>query len=851
MTALVNNLASKSTEFVAIVLAIVGAVIGTVLCCGIMYFYGCYCSPASCAGKRLLSQYPAITKADIGKQVTIKGSTLLVDGVPRSVQWHTPVLSDKGKLESPRGLSHIDIENRMIADVDDSIGGTVSLQWRQGVGAAFFENRACKLEIAYEQLAMKVGLGNVSASSRDLPAQKPVRLVKAQYFVDAWSAGNMLCPRFALSEDNFYDGPFDSPALQIIAIAYPGPDGESSVAQSAQAMLMPKAFLYAIAMLLKARKAHSPRLELAVFIDVCSLDPRVLMTYEQGIASIPSIFAHPTVEVWILDGAIAGTDGARGGARGWLTVEKALACTILKKVHTCLDLSALHIAPERVKHWKKQIVQQCSVPQRAPASVGRLSALLADNPFARRADMHVALQLYHKHLTESLGSLSRLECRGFGWGDQECVQLAEILPYAEQLRILDLSGNPLIGDIGAGALAAVLPTSLCSLDLRASGRKPKLRCPNSNPTSPAAIMRFRATYEGHVTPKRQAAQLTPLPRVKRAVGLNGLPIEDSPNPWTPRSEGTSVEGDVTPQREPWDGGGGVHPAGVHPGAASILGPWDGGSGIELQSLQPVDEESPTDLDVERDLEAQFGVTPARLSGFSASTGGASTSGASTRVASTGGTPGWLKEATVEVRRLNVAPAILGLALYEDEESSSPLESSGPDSVEEEEEPETEPNPLVEKESAFSRTPTREQWWHPSAQMAAVKVQSLVRGHQARGALEEARRIESLRFYVAEGAYDEALKFAITPAEEAAIKQHEMEGDPAAVSDALEVALSPAAVTIETELDLRHVEAALTAAALLAASVTSEQDQVWNAALDRARRARLGQQNEASSSDLRI
>jgi len=851
MTALVNNLASKSTEFVAIVLAIVGAVIGTVLCCGIMYFYGCYCSPASCAGKRLLSQYPAITKADIGKQVTIKGSTLLVDGVPRSVQWHTPVLSDKGKLESPRGLSHIDIENRMIADVDDSIGGTVSLQWRQGVGAAFFENPACKQEIAYEQLAMKVGLGNVSASSRDLPAQKPVRLVKAQYFVDAWSAGNMLCPRFALSEDNFYDGPFDSPALQIIAIAYPGPDGESSVAQSAQAMLMPKAFLYAIAMLLKARKAHSPRLELAVFLDVCSLDPRVLMTYEQGIASIPSIFAHPTVEVWILDGAIAGTDGTRGGARGWLTVEKALACTILKKVHTCLDLSALQIAPERVKHWKKQIVQQCSVPRRAPASVGQLSALLADNPFARRADMHVALQLYHKHLTESLGSLSRLECRGFGWGDQECVQLAEILPYAEQLRILDLSGNPLIGDIGAGALAAVLPTSLCSLDLRASGRKPKLRCPNSNPTSSAAIMRFRATYEGHVTPKRQAAQPTPLSRVKRAVGLNGLPIEDSPNPWTPRSEGTSVEGDVTPQREPWDGGGGVHPAGVHPWAASIPGPWDGGSGIELQSLQPVDEESPTDLDVERDLEAQFGVTPARLSGFSASTGGASTSGASTRVASTGGTPGWLKEATVEVRRLNVAPAILGLALYEDEESSSPLESSGPDSVEDEEEPETEPNPLVEKESAVSRTPTREQWWHPSAKMAAVKVQSLVRGHQARGALEEARRIESLRFYVAEGAYDEALKFAITPAEEAAIKQHETEGDPAAVSDALEVALSPAAVTIETELDLRHVEAALTAAALLAASVTSEQDQVWHAALDRARRARLGQQNEASSSDLRI
>ena len=63
---------------------------------------------------------------------------------------------------------------------------------------------------------------------------------------------------------------------------------------------------------------------------------------------------------------------------------------------------------------------------------------------------------------------------------------------------------------------------------------------------------------------------------------------------------------------------------------------------------------------------EFGVTPGRLSGVSARVGVASAGGASTGAAS-GGTPGWLKEATVEVRRLSVAPATLGHVVYEDEE----------------------------------------------------------------------------------------------------------------------------------------------------------------------------------------
>ena len=47
---------------------------------------------------------------------------------------------------------------------------------------------------------------------------------------------------------------------------------------------------------------------------------------------------------------------------------------------------------------------------------------------------------------------------------------------------------------------------------------------------------------------------------------------------------------------------------------------------------------------------------------------------------------------------------------------------------------------------------------------------IVPPHQARDSQEEVRRIEWLRFLAADGAYDEALKLAIKPAEAAALKQ---------------------------------------------------------------------------------
>ena len=59
---------------------------------------------------------------------------------------------------------------------------------------------------------------------------------------------------------------------------------------------------------------------------------------------------------------------------------------------------------------------------------------------------------------------------------------------------------------------------------------------------------------------------------------------------------------------------------------------------------------------------------------------------------------------------------------------------------------------------------------PAVEKAAVRVQSFVRGHQARDSQEEVRRIEWLRFLAVEGKYADALKLAIKPAEEAAVKQ---------------------------------------------------------------------------------
>ena len=86
---------------------------------------------------------------------------------------------------------------------------------------------------------------------------------------------------------------------------------------------------------------------------------------------------------------------------------------------------------------------------------------------------------------------------------------------------------------------------------------------------------------------------------------------------------------------------------------------------------------------------------------------------------------------------------------------------------------------AEKADAAKALAARADALKAEEEAAALKVQSLVRGHQARNAQEESRRIASLRFYVADGAYDEARKLAMTPAEEATIQQAEEEEKAAA------------------------------------------------------------------------
>lgn len=518
-------------------------------CAVLFVLASCFlCNRRRCCGDRreaVWRQRPAITKADVGSRVTIDGNTLLVDGVSRAVRWSGRVLSDTGHVQSPRSLSRRDVVDRQIADVDDTVGGTVSLQWKHGEGSAYFENPACRDELVFEQLAAKIGLGGGASSLKSPPDQATIRLVMAQYFIDELASGDAMCPRHDLREDSFFDGPFDDPALQIIAISYPrAVDAEGS----AEPTGMPRPYLCAIVALLKARQVYAPHQKLAVFLDVCSLDPRVLATYERGVANMPHIFAHPATEVWVVDGAIVGEDLNDDSARGWLALQKTLACTVLKKENTCFDFGKLQLSSDHEVHWKSQVIQQCSVPRRAPSTVERLSLLLQSSKFSRKADFDVALDLYRGFLTDSLGHLNKLNCHNLGWGDQEAVQLAEILPYAGRLQMLDLSSNPLIGDIGASALAAALPASLCVLDLRATRRKPKLRCPSSWLRSEKAFVKFRATYVNlafaSILPSSQDAPPAPKERV---IGPNGLPVDDDEDD----EDGRSDDDNVTPFKELW------------------------------------------------------------------------------------------------------------------------------------------------------------------------------------------------------------------------------------------------------------------------------------------------------------
>ena len=80
---------------------------------------------------------------------------------------------------------------------------------------------------------------------------------------------------------------------------------------------------------------------------------------------------------------------------------------------------------------------------------------LALKIFSNGADCEVVARLYAATLDGALGNATALEFSEVGWGDDEAVTFAEVLPLLRSLETLNISRNN-IGGRGYGALAAAI-----------------------------------------------------------------------------------------------------------------------------------------------------------------------------------------------------------------------------------------------------------------------------------------------------------------------------------------------------------------------------------------------------------
>ena len=71
-----------------------------------------------------------------------------------------------------------------------------------------------------------------------------------------------------------------------------------------------------------------------------------------------------------------------------------------------------------------------------------------------KEDYPVVCDLYRKAFVRAMGSATQLRYNNLDWGDQEAVQLAEVIWSGElkQVETIHLTGNPRIGEAGRQAL---------------------------------------------------------------------------------------------------------------------------------------------------------------------------------------------------------------------------------------------------------------------------------------------------------------------------------------------------------------------------------------------------------------
>ena len=149
-------------------------------------------------------------------------------------------------------------------------------------------------------------------------------------------------------------------------------------------------------------------------------------------------------------------------ARGWCWFEMSSA-SVLTYPFAMLDVGQMNVEQLSSHSRWGEGGRSKRTPPLLPS---RFDEVMATLTFTNgKEDQDLVCDLYRAGFEEMLSSATTLSFGDAGWGDEQMMQLAEVLRYCTQLRRLEVNDNP-VGDIGLGAIVKALPATVCELDCR-------------------------------------------------------------------------------------------------------------------------------------------------------------------------------------------------------------------------------------------------------------------------------------------------------------------------------------------------------------------------------------------------
>lgn len=159
-------------------------------------------------------------------------------------------------------------------------------------------------------------------------------------------------------------------------------------------------------------------------------------------------FVHKACRLVVLDvphaaSSAQGSECVPRLGRAWPHFELGVHALVRHCVHGLRVPPPLFVAP-------------CTPHVPPPRTPGGFAKLLAGCAVGVEGERELLCSRYSATLEHVFRCAEQLQFAGCGWGDEECVALAQVLPLCKGAKLLNVSRNPKISDAGIGALCAAL-----------------------------------------------------------------------------------------------------------------------------------------------------------------------------------------------------------------------------------------------------------------------------------------------------------------------------------------------------------------------------------------------------------